>query len=70
MGDPRPEIHCLAARPLTTTGHYSMPALVTLPHAAHLRRQGYHIIGPDPADMAALAQWEIARAFLGPSGDS
>lgn len=65
MGHGRPEVRCLAARPITATGHYSLPALITLYQADYMRTLGFHIIGPDPADMAALAAWERAQEPAG-----
>jgi hypothetical protein len=53
----RPMVRCLAAFPLAG-GHVTTPRLVPLDFAAALKARGWWIVGPDPLDMHALAQWQ------------
>ena len=53
----RPAVKCLIARPLRDGG-IGKSRLVKLSTAYLALRAGFHVVGPDPDDIAALAQWE------------
>ena len=57
----RPVVRCLIARPLKD-GKIGRSRLVRLSTALLALRAGWHVVGPDPDDMAALAKWERERA--------
>jgi hypothetical protein len=52
----RPTIRCLIARPLRSGG-IGRSRLVSLSTAYLALRAGWHVVGPDPDDVAALAKW-------------
>lgn len=53
----RPPIRCLIARPLANGG-IGRSRIVRLSTAWLALKAGYHVVGPDPDDIAALAKWE------------
>lgn len=57
----RPAIRCLIARPLKHGG-IGRSRLVRLSTALLAVKAGYHVVGPDPDDVLALAQWEREQA--------
>ncbi len=58
--DPRPAVRCLIARPLKHGG-IGRSRLVQLSTALLALRAGFHVVGPDPQDLEALATWERAH---------
>lgn len=54
----KPRVRCLIAKPRGTEGDVFMSDIVDLAEAHELMQEGYYVIGPDPQDMEALAQWE------------
>lgn len=59
--EPRPQVRCLIARPLSN-GKIGKSRIVCLSTAFLAMRAGFHVVGPDPDDLAALAQWERDHA--------
>jgi hypothetical protein len=57
MATTKPAVKCLIARPLSNGG-IGKSRLVTLGTAYLALRAGFHVVGPDPEDLAALAKWE------------
>ena len=66
MDDDRPLVHCLVAIEVRA-GVYTEPALVSLELAEELRGKGYHVVGPDPEDLDAVAEYDRVRRWLGVS---
>lgn len=54
----RPVVRCLAAVTYGEGHIFGDVFHVSLETADRLRQSGYAIVGPDPDDMHALAQWE------------
>jgi hypothetical protein len=61
--DARPVVRCLIARPLQNGG-IGKSRIVRLSTAFLAMKAGFHVVGPDPDDMAALEAWE--REHSGP----
>jgi hypothetical protein len=53
----RPVVKCLIARPLKNGG-IGKSRLVSLSTAYLALKANFHVVGPDPDDLAALAKWE------------
>ena len=53
----KPDLHCIIARPLKGGG-IGRSRRVKLSTAYLAMKAGWHVIGPDPDDEAALATWE------------
>lgn len=53
----KPSVRCLIARPLSNGG-IGKSRLVSLSTAFLALKAGFYVVGPDPDDLAALAQWE------------
>lgn len=62
-GDPKPVIHCFAARAGQWAHSGGMIHCVSLETAEWMRQIGYIIVGPDPNDMIDLALWEKAQSL-------
>jgi hypothetical protein len=60
MADDKPVVHALIARDLGR-GLVGRTRRVDLATAYLALRAGYLVVGPDPADMEALAAWERAQ---------
>lgn len=60
--EPRPVVHCFVGR--LKSGGKGVRGIrrVTLCQAAFLMDEGWRVIGPDPGDLAKLAQWERSAA--------
>lgn len=61
--DPRPVVHALMAYPLgidrfTGEPRFTEIRRVPLAQALYFMELGFWIVGPDPADIQALARWE------------
>lgn len=54
----RPIIHCLAALVFDDGRIFGDIHVVSLRTALGMKELGFSIIGPDPHDLFALAQWE------------
>ncbi len=55
--DPRPSVRCLIARPLSDGG-IGKSRIVRLSTAFLAMQAGFWVVGPDPDDVKALAEWE------------
>lgn len=68
MMDPceeRPAVRCLVSYPLSENVlNITAPIVVGLELAVELHKKGYMVIGPDPHDELALAEWERARRWM------
>lgn len=53
----KPQVKCLIARPLSN-GKIGKSRIVSLGTAYLALKAGFHVVGPDPEDLAALAKWE------------
>jgi hypothetical protein len=53
----KPSVRCLIARPLKNGG-IGRSRLVSLSTAYLALKAGFHVIGPDPDDLMALAKWQ------------
>jgi hypothetical protein len=53
----RPVVRCLIAFP-NAKGEPGVIYLVDMKEAEQRMRQGWIVVGPDPADLAALAKWQ------------
>ena len=60
MSTERPIVKCLIARPLKNGG-IGRSRLVSLSTAYLALKAGFHVVGPDPDDLCALAAWERAQ---------
>jgi hypothetical protein len=56
-------VRCIIARPLKNGG-IGKSRLVGLSTAFLALKAGFHVVGPDPDDLAALALWEREQAFV------
>jgi hypothetical protein len=55
--EPRPVVRCIIARPLSNGG-IGKSRIVRLSTALLAMKAGFHVVGPDPEDVADLATWE------------
>ena len=58
----KPIVRCFVSYPVTET-LFTAPACVSLETAAYLRERGWLVVGPDPADMQALQEFERTKRW-------
>jgi hypothetical protein len=65
-GKTKPAVHCFVGR--LKSGGKGIRAIrrVTLAAAYLAKQDGWKVLGPDPLDMEALAQWEADHQFNRP----
>ena len=64
MEDERPTVHVFVALEIRP-GWFTAPALVSLELAEELHQKGYCVVGPDPEDMDAVAEYDRVKRWLG-----
>lgn len=63
MHDDRPTVYAFVAYEVRP-GVFTDPALVSLELAAELHEKGYSVVGPDPADLEAVEEYDRARRYI------
>lgn len=58
----KPLVRCLVSYPLDEEV-FTSPACVSLDTAAYLKDRGWLVVGPDPSDIQALAEFERAHRW-------